>query len=467
MGLGDFLSEPITNMVGQGLLGLWQSSRASDRKPDLPNFTSPLSGGHVQLNARQEQYAGGSRSMPLSRNSNVADIQRQFATDATNQAQSQSEQNERLLGLSSLIGNRTQTALDQNQGAQRDLANTLRHGNNLFGAARSQIGATRDRVNQIAATSIRSTGAIMNQFAGVAKGLRADMASLRGEAMANAKDNAAIRMAQATDAVTNQTAQAVSDVSASMYAQGLPATAAADTIGKVLASGMKQNGDLQRQISIDENTRLSNLERDWGQMSTSLDAALGTTAGSVAVGGMREIGGALGNLAAQETALTQYNAQLADAESTWRAGVNTTRANMAAQYQNMAMAGQNAMMEIHEFVREPIIALGPIMEGAFTMTTDIENFQYQAALSDAGLDNAIDNMAFAPWFEGANNLLQISEQHHAEGVAHREATQDRNANIGLAVGGVVAAPFTGGASLMLTAGAAANASQKQGNKGGS
>ena len=278
-GFGELLGQPLISGALNLATSIFQSLGAQGRRPAQYQPNTNRGGQNLPAGIRANLQPGefqrffgqggtarpvtGGVTMPTPSRLNLDDVTRTQLQDEVNLAQRGEARDARLQGV---IGN-YQTALargDQELGdAGGQARQALNEGRAGFDNARGVQAEALRGINRaegdtkaMAAQSIASTAALVRDFKQQSASLMANMTSLRGETLANAKNQTAVLLADASQSVKNTADQTMSDTIAEMRAMGVPEAQIQNQVAQIAAEGQQQIGDMLREIGGAANARI-------------------------------------------------------------------------------------------------------------------------------------------------------------------------------------------------------------------
>jgi len=418
----DTIGNPGAQFVGNTLLGLIQAGRAGGRRPAPPTpstrnteleTTRPRTG--LNLSPSQQAILGDSSSfgsqLPRQAEISIQDIMESFLGDEFRNAEAINELNERL--RSNVAGAQSEfgEALGNIRSTRGDLDRAVAEGQANFDAGREALNAgVQAVVNQV------------KTFRSDFREIYTNITSMRGDVLAEARDNTAALMVNASNGITLQVGQALEDQRAAIQAQGIPQAQIDNQLAQVAANGIRMNGDLLTQVGAEENARISDLSVRTGQWVADISNAFTQASGSV-----------IASAASSFTTLATARANLETGAADWRSRMTAMRADLDSMFAQTAMAGRVDLHNMQSAIMDPVIRLGPIMEGVWSLRIGLEDLEHQYQLENFNIENSIDGIFFESTRSAFNRLGSINEARHQEGVARNIASQNRTAAVGTSV----------------------------------
>lgn len=434
--------------LGLTLLEGIRRNRALPRNVPQPftRFTTPGGGGGgftgTQMTPQMESLLGPSNlprffgqggsqpSLPGTNELNISDIVSGYYEDAFRRAGAQEAGNQRIRGQVGQYQTSLADALSRIGDVGRELREeTLPYGEAAYDRARTGINQAEQRATTDTAQVVQNVGDTIQAFYRTANTLYSDAMQLRGEVLADAKNNTAALLVNASTSVQKQTQQQISDMAGEMRAMGMPEAQVQSQLGQVAASGQAQIGDLLGTIGAQENARLSSLQTETAKFVTGLAAPIVATTGQVLQAGMGEVGASVRNLSNIRTQLAEVRSNLENDAANWRGSVTQMRSNIESIYSQVALGGRMDIFNMISGIEDPVVELGPIMEGAMSLYIGLEELEYANNVGFYALEDAM----YADFFNNAraafSRAQDVAEARRNLSHGETEASLNRGASI--------------------------------------
>jgi hypothetical protein len=321
---------------------------------------------------------------------------------------------------------------------------TIPRGEMAFQRGRTAIAQAAQQAAETAKTSLSATAGMIDRFRTEANTLRLSVGAMRGEVLKNAKSNTAILLSQASEGIRDNTERQIADSMAEMRAQGVPEAQVRNHAAQISATGQATLGNMLQQIGAAENQRLSDLEVSTGQWVADAASLAMQGTGEVIAEGMRQTGETFRNLTTTRASLAEATANLEQQHADWRASISGIIGDVQAAFTQLRLAGRVDVANLLTNIVEPVVAMGPILEGTLDMALGLEDLDYQYRVGTWSMENAIDTRMWDTIQASLNRGVQVQQQERA--IEAQEEIASRNRIFGLAgsiteAGGSVAGGF--------------------------
>jgi hypothetical protein len=346
--------------------------------------------------------------------------------------------------------------------ARTDLMTSTRLGEEAFARGREALSGVVPGAERDTASTIRAMSAMVQSFNNTVKQSYKRIGDMRGETLELFRSQVAVQLSDASNAVLLSTSQTMSDTAAEMRAQGVPEAQITNQLAMISADGQRTLGDMRAKIASNESARYATIALETGKWVSDLSQVATNTGAYVLSAAAQEIGAGLRNLSQVRNDTAKAQAGLEQASAEWRSNQSLIRSQIESYAAEMSLKGEAAISELVLAIEEPLLQVGDIMQGMFTLSMGLEDVEYQYNVNDFALRGQIDEAFFHDLSNAFDRLGELNVARHAEGVAATNASQNRTSAIGGAVIQAFATVFGGpiGAAVGAGANAAINAGRQ-------
>lgn len=473
-GLKGFMGNPVTNLLSDVVLPGAQFLWAQSNIPDTPTPYQDRAGGmpwdQTSVPTRgsyrpTEEQAAFLRNRPGTTNRSgllpgVEDIDLQtigrgYYGDMFAAASELERYNQVLRGKAEDYAAANEEAKGQ---IQRGIAGSVaagRMGERQIGQAFRGLDQTVRNAERDVAHGIEAVTDLVGGFLSSSRDMYRDAQNMRAEVLAEVRDNAAVRLAQAGQAVTMQTGQAMDNLAGQLRAQGADETRITNEVAKVAAHGSQLMGDMRFQIGAEENQRMANVEIAASKLVIDPAVAIVRATSDISGAAAGEIGAQFRNLANVRQSVAAARSGLATDAAQWRTANAINTANLRNMYGQYAVQGNVDLFNMLSNIHDPVLQLGPLFEGMMNFGEGLQREEYELALERFGILDATTTRLVNSIREGFDQAMQVAESRHTQSLQQHIASQNRSAGIasaaiqaaGSAVGGALSkpsAPSSGG-----------------------
>jgi hypothetical protein len=312
---------------------------------------------------------------------------------------------------------------------------TTQYGRGLIGAGQQALQDAGEEARETTAQGVQAVADLVSKFSHESETLRSAVDMYASDVMANARNNSAVLLAQASDGVLAQTQQLVQQMEAQMLAQGVPIAQVQNQVAQIRAQGAKTLGDMRNQIGVAENDRLTRVEADMAKMrAQTTNTLINAWAGVTTAAGSEVMGGAK-NLATIQAGLAQANAELNTNAAYWATQDNASAASIRNVYATFATMGAETMFNMVSQIHLPVLEWGGVLDGLVNMSEGAEVGEYQLAMQEFGVSDAISSRMVNAFMGALDTQLEYGMWDHQLELQQHIASQNRTASTASSIAG--------------------------------
>lgn len=421
------------------LQNVLRQQRSESRRPAPPTPWSDMQSGQGTAYRVPRNTSEGiigaepGQRLPVPSEQSPDSLAALFMEDQLNALEAQRRWNERveggIEGYADAIGNLSRGYGEARQGMGEALAS----GRVRFASGQAALASGMEAVVRSTASVFTEIRNQVNEFKTEFGRMASYVEGVRGEVMQGARNNAAQRLVDETASITFRASETIAEAEAGMRAAGIPEGNIQDTLAKMSLATSQQLGDVQSRVLASENERLSALDAQTGSWVASM-ASVGTKVLSqVRQAALQGGVSAVANMQSNVAAISKASADLDSIQAQWETSTRMNMALLATEEAKYVMQGRKDIVGLLGMIRDPVMELGPIIEGAWGLDHDLEIEEYQLLLADYDVQNMQDAQYFSAVQNGYATLNNIGMARHEMRAQQTAADQQMAAQIGAAV----------------------------------